>query len=68
MQMCIINIQGRIYFLIFFTASAIPQVKEQQYSQPLIQKLRKLLGKRYGNICICITDSLCYKAETNTPL
>ena len=22
-------------------------------------------GKRYGNICICITDSLCYKAETN---
>ena len=25
-------------------------------------------GKRYGNICICITDSLCYKAETNTPL
>ena len=23
-------------------------------------------GKRYGNICICITDSLCYKAETNT--
>ena len=24
--------------------------------------------KRYGNICICITDSLCYKAETNTPL
>ena len=25
-------------------------------------------GKRYGNICICITDPLCYKAETNTPL
>ena len=24
-------------------------------------------GKRYGNICVCITDSLCYKAETNTP-
>ena len=24
--------------------------------------------KRYGDICICITDSLCYKAETNTPL
>ena len=23
-------------------------------------------GKRYGDICICITDSLCYKAETNT--
>ena len=23
-------------------------------------------GKRYGDICICITD--CYKAETNTPL
>ena len=22
-------------------------------------------GKRYGDICICITDSLCYKAETN---
>ena len=25
-------------------------------------------GKRYEYICICITDSLCYKAETNTPL
>ena len=23
-------------------------------------------GKRYGDICICITGSLCYKAETNT--
>ena len=22
-------------------------------------------GKRYGNTCICITDSLCFKAETN---
>ena len=22
-------------------------------------------GKRYGDICICITDSVCYKAETN---
>ena len=25
-------------------------------------------GKRYGDICIYIADSLCYKAETNTPL
>ena len=25
-------------------------------------------GKRYRDICIYITDSLCYKAETNTPL
>ena len=25
-------------------------------------------GKRYGDICICIADSLCYKAETDTPL
>ena len=25
-------------------------------------------GKRYGHICICITDSLSYKAETNTPI
>ena len=25
-------------------------------------------GKRYGNIYICVTGSLCYKAETNTPL
>ena len=24
--------------------------------------------KRGGTICICITDSLCYKAETDTPL
>ena len=25
-------------------------------------------GRRYGDICICITDSLCYTAETNTIL
>ena len=26
-------------------------------------------GRKYGDICcICIADSLCYKAETNTPL
>ena len=25
-------------------------------------------NNRYGDICICIADSLCYKAETNTPL
>ena len=25
-------------------------------------------GKRCGDICICITDSFCYKAETDTPL
>ena len=25
-------------------------------------------GKRYGDICICIMDSLCSKAEPNTPL
>ena len=25
-------------------------------------------GRRYGDICIRIADSLCYKAETNTPL
>ena len=25
-------------------------------------------GEIYGDICICITDSLCYKAETDTPL
>ena len=24
--------------------------------------------KRYVDICICITDSLCYKAETDTAL
>ena len=24
--------------------------------------------RRYGDICICIADSLCYTAETNTPL
>ena len=23
-------------------------------------------GKRYGDICICTADSLCYKTETNT--
>ena len=26
------------------------------------------MGRGYGDICICIADSLCYKAETNTPL
>ena len=25
-------------------------------------------GRRYGDICIHIADSLCYKAESNTPL
>ena len=25
-------------------------------------------GKRYGDICVHIADSLCYTAETNTPL
>ena len=25
-------------------------------------------GRRYGDICICIADSLCDKAETNMPL
>ena len=25
-------------------------------------------GRRYGDISICIADSLCYKAEANTPL
>ena len=25
-------------------------------------------GKRSGDICICIADSLCYTAETNTIL
>ena len=25
-------------------------------------------GRRYGDICICIADSLCYKAETNKSL
>ena len=25
-------------------------------------------GKRDGDMCISITDSLCCKAETNTPL
>ena len=24
--------------------------------------------RRYGDICICIADSLCYKTEANTPL
>ena len=23
-------------------------------------------GRRYGDICMCIADSLCYIAETNT--
>ena len=23
-------------------------------------------GRRYGNMCISVADSLCYKAETNT--
>ena len=27
-----------------------------------------LLPSGYGAICICIADSLCYKAETNKPL
>ena len=29
---------------------------------------RDARGKRYGDICIYITESLCYKAESNTAL
>ena len=29
---------------------------------------RDARGKSYGDICICITDSLFYEAETKTPL
>ena len=29
---------------------------------------RDARGKRHGDMCICITHSLFYKAETNTPL
>ena len=25
-------------------------------------------GKRCGNVCVCMADSLCYEAKTNTPL
>ena len=25
-------------------------------------------GGRYGDVCICIADSLCCKAETGAPL
>ena len=25
-------------------------------------------GRRCGDMCMCIADSLCYTAETNTPL
>ena len=25
-------------------------------------------GRLYGDVCICIADSLCDTAETNTPL
>ena len=40
---------------------------------PMVKEIRSEInkyarGRRYGDICICIADSLCYKAETNTPL
>ena len=25
-------------------------------------------GRGYGDVCVCIADSLCYEAEANTPL
>ena len=31
-------------------------------------KRKKSKCRRYGDVCIWIADSLCYKAETNTPL
>ena len=37
-------------------------------SKKMIQMNLFARGTRYGNICICITDSFCYKADTNTPL
>ena len=42
-----------------------PQYKRQMLAS-INEEIAK--GKRYGNICICITDSLRYKAETNIPL
>ena len=32
------------------------------------KKINAGRGRRYGDLCICIADSLCHKAETNTPL
>ena len=28
---------------------------------------RDARGSRYGDVCVCIADSLCYRAETGTP-
>ena len=42
--------------------------KEKQTKADEVGGEGEARGKRYGDICICITDSLCYKAETNTPL
>ena len=44
------------------------ELEEIIISKVLVKNWMQARGKRYGNICICITDSLCYKAETNTPL
>ena len=56
----------------------LPKIKSRMISSVLCDHLEgwdreggregDARGKTYGNICICITDSLCYKAETNTPL
>ena len=43
-------------------------VQDESESKSLFKKKPKARGKRYGDICICITDSLCYKAETDTSL
>ena len=32
------------------------------------QSAQDTRGRVYGDICICIADSLCYPAETNTTL
>ena len=56
-----INTQKSVAFL--YTSDEISEGESKKQSH-----LKSHQGKRYGDICICIADSLCYKAETNTPL
>ena len=51
-----------------FNVTKIRSEINEKEMKETIAKINKTKRKRYGDICICITDSLCYKAETNTPL
>ena len=48
--------------------SAFENLEAKDSSSPSSFFFNDARRRRYGDVCICIADSLCYTAETNTPL